>query len=241
MSYELTKTVEGLYTVFVRYALDPHMEGSPSYAELAKWNQILAAQPLRNLSKDDLSIFYFKAMSTWGKVEDFKHFLPRIFELLTTFPHDWEVWVAFDKLNYGGWQTWSKQEQEAIRQYLLAFWQELLDTDSGKATACFQDYFPALAHVYFDFEHMLHLWLASTSESSARHLVNFVYYNAESLLRKKILPGLYASEVKGKSFYQWLTSEAVVSKLEDAFFDSGTQDIAEQLSVTLQLIECSRV
>ncbi|KUG09713.1 hypothetical protein [Solirubrum puertoriconensis] len=89
-------------------------------AVLHQWNQQLAATALRELSEEDLRIFHFKVMTTWGDVNDFKHFLPRIFELLAQFSLGFEEWIALDKLNYGKWHTWPQQEQAAVAEYLLA-------------------------------------------------------------------------------------------------------------------------
>jgi hypothetical protein len=59
-------------------------------------------------------------MTTWGDVNHFKHFLPRVFELV------WELGVdlstIFGKLEYASWRTWPVAEQAAVRQFLRAFW-----------------------------------------------------------------------------------------------------------------------
>ena len=84
----LHESIEQLYAALEKYPLNCKMNGSPLYHDLARWNQVLSAKSLRNLSVDDLRIYYFKAMTTWGDINDFKHFLPRIFELLSELPVD---------------------------------------------------------------------------------------------------------------------------------------------------------
>ncbi len=56
------------------------------------------SQNHEKLNEDDLSRFTGKAMTTWGNANDYKHFLPRIFELTAELKTPYEIWIAFDKL-----------------------------------------------------------------------------------------------------------------------------------------------
>src|SRR4051794_20200880 len=76
----LHMSIEALYSVFSAYPLRPHVMGCPCCVS-EKDNHDLHARPLREFTCEHLRRYAFKAMTTWGKVEDFKHFLPRIFEL----------------------------------------------------------------------------------------------------------------------------------------------------------------
>jgi len=78
---ELKKAIADLYSVFKDYRLDSHVEGCPCCVTKND-KQLIEAKVLTELSPDDLNRFAFKAMTTWGTVEDFKHFLPRQRELL---------------------------------------------------------------------------------------------------------------------------------------------------------------
>lgn len=64
-------------------------------------------------------------MTTWGTVGDYKHFLPRLLELVPEpagITCELDIEVLFGKLRYGKWDTWPEGEQRAIRHYLMALW-----------------------------------------------------------------------------------------------------------------------
>src|SRR5687768_7110520 len=126
MTPELSGAIQDLYAVFRRYR-SVSFEGCPdctSPAETAR----LAAPLLRELNPDDLARYAFKAMTTWGTIDDFKHFLPRIFDLLAqTGGGSWiEPEIVFGKLPYGKWTTWPRRERDALLAYMDALWNDIL-------------------------------------------------------------------------------------------------------------------
>ena len=82
MTDSLQAAIEGLYAAFARYPLRAHIDGCP-HCDLGAAERGLHARPLRDLREDDLGRYPFKAMSTFGNVDDFRHFFPRIAELIT--------------------------------------------------------------------------------------------------------------------------------------------------------------
>jgi hypothetical protein len=77
----LAEAIENLYRAFARYSLRKHVEGCPCCVR-ERDKRALESKPLRQLASSDLGRYAFKAMTTWGNQDDFRHFLPRIFELL---------------------------------------------------------------------------------------------------------------------------------------------------------------
>ena len=116
--YDLMNTqteFSNLYSAFHRYPLKSRIEGCP-HCELQIADAVLHTKELGQLSWNDLQIFIAKSMTTFGDVDDFKHFLPRIFELYIT-----DYWnAAYDfglflsKLEYGRWTTWPQSERESV-------------------------------------------------------------------------------------------------------------------------------
>lgn len=238
MNPELHNAIEQLYKAFNKYPANPNMDGSPLYHDLAQWNQALMAKPLRELSiEEDLVVYYFKAMTTWGDVIDFKHFMPRIFELLTTIPLGIEEWVALNKLHYGHYETWPAVEQAAIHQFLLAFWQVLLNEESEWIDALFYNYFPAIASVFPDFSQLLEIWAAADSQEAAQRLAVFVCDNEKQLLKKRVLPGFYDSAPLGELFFEWLHSAPALSKLKKAKPSQDDPYLDLQLAAIIQQLE----
>lgn len=114
-------SIEGLYAAFARYPLRARIEGCP-HCDLGGAERGLHAKPLRELDEDDLGRFPFKAMSTFGDVDDFRHFFPRIAELITYYGHSraCDLGVLARKLPYGEWERWPEPERAAILRWLGA-------------------------------------------------------------------------------------------------------------------------
>ena len=85
MTDNLKISIESLYSIFSIYPFKSTMDGCPCCVSDSDKEKIHTKQ-LRELDGDDLSRYAFKAMTTWGDTDDFKHYLPRIFELLATTP-----------------------------------------------------------------------------------------------------------------------------------------------------------
>lgn len=119
----LALSIEGLYRALEQYGVPPHVLGC-AYGVSAADERRIRSAPLRQLGAGDLERFAFKAMTTWGTVDDFRHFLPRIFELLAA--DGGEGWIdpetAFGKLAYGHWRTWPAAEQRAVERYTVDLW-----------------------------------------------------------------------------------------------------------------------
>lgn len=77
-------------------------------------------------------------MTTVGDVDDFRHFLPRIFELLWTGELAEEVnpEIVLGKLAYGKWTTWPQEEQSAIRAALAQLWQRHRRSREAESWLC---------------------------------------------------------------------------------------------------------
>lgn len=117
----LDQAIEGLYATFARYPLAPHIHGCPHCA-LGSAERSLHRASLRELTVDDLGVFSFKAMTTFGSVDDFRHFLPRIAELLTFtgLVGACDLCLLADKLAYGEWGAWPAPERGALSAWFRA-------------------------------------------------------------------------------------------------------------------------
>src|SRR5689334_4808434 len=92
----LQASVENLYTVFARYPLAEieHCKCCVTPEENAR----LSAKPLRELTEADFGRYPGKAITTWGHDEDYKHFLPRLLELVLTDAGGFFLGYAGDKI-----------------------------------------------------------------------------------------------------------------------------------------------
>lgn len=125
----LAEAVEGLYQAFASYPLRSDMPAC-SCCTTSEQIAALLSSPLRELDEEQLEDFAFKATSTWGDLEDYKHFLPRILELAGTpgksFDYGLELWLIAEKLRYNEWTDWPAPEREALEVWFMALWGEIL-------------------------------------------------------------------------------------------------------------------
>jgi len=193
--------------------------------------QQLSAAPLRELTEEQLDTYTWKAMTTWGEVDDFKHFLPRIFELtaMSDFTADLTV---FSKLKYAEWDKWAAEEKETVVSFLVALW-----------------HYNTISKVYFNKELfveavnrsnninlLLSNWVVSTDNTSIRNFVNFVYYHLNDLAQPANLFKLITPEDR-KQTISWATKQLPV--LENAFFhfEKNDPEFAQEISNALYILE----
>src|SRR5262245_49491056 len=124
---ELAAAIERLYAAFQHYPLPATNYPCPCCHSVGA-ERPLYSRPLRHLSPEDLERYAIDALLTWGGLNEFRHFLPRIFEIAATAERfafaDPEI--VFSKLHHGEWRTWPQAEQEAIQAFLLAVWRAAL-------------------------------------------------------------------------------------------------------------------
>ncbi|UII24901.1 hypothetical protein LVD15_16505 [Fulvivirga maritima] len=122
MTKKLKHSIENLYKDFEKYKATD-MTGNPLYEDLSEWNQDLLSKPLRELNEDNLSRFTGKVLTSWGSVNDYKHFLPRIFELTAYLRTPYEVWIVLQKLILAEFQNWADEEKNGIYGFMVALWE----------------------------------------------------------------------------------------------------------------------
>src|SRR5215472_3730060 len=85
---------------------------------------------LRQLGVDHLKPYAMSAIWTWGDTNDFRHFLPRVFELLI-FAKDYTFTdreIVLSKLYHGEWRNWPAEEQKAVQEFLVELWRIVQET-----------------------------------------------------------------------------------------------------------------
>lgn len=124
---ELRKAIKNLYIVFSKYELRENINYCPCGCISSEDINNIYSKPLQELTDNELGKYSFKAMSTWGDSYDFRHFFPRLTELMLEggYPLAYSE-IILSKLDYGEWQTWDTEEQEAILSYFIALWRFIL-------------------------------------------------------------------------------------------------------------------
>lgn len=130
------------------------------------------------MTPKDLHFYAFCAMTTMGDVQDFRHFLPRILELLNDddFLGSLDREVVLSKLRYGKWEAWPEEEQGVIREYLNALWRSKLripPPDNSYENLPIAHWLCALARAERDLAPYLRVWDAEPSEAATANLTRF--------------------------------------------------------------------
>jgi hypothetical protein len=132
----LHAAIGGFYATFASYPLKRVIVGCPHCVSRAD-SDALHMRALDALTADDVRYYATKAMTTFGDAEDFKHFLPRLLELLARELEacgsggagedlGFNEEILGGKLALAGYTGWPVVEREAVERFLDAMWGALL-------------------------------------------------------------------------------------------------------------------
>lgn len=225
----LAEAIEDLYRVFARYKLAPRVDGCSHCVSDADELRLHLA-PLREHRCEDLERFARKAMTTWGSADDYRHFLPRIFELVAHTSDRWiDAEIALSKLTYGKWHRWHAEEQAAVRTFLRAMWLDVLGRfpHGLDADTCLC----SIGQAEDDLSPYLAAWKIADSESAACQFAAFVDQNAPDRhitshhplkLRNAFWEG---RSTQARQVMDWMLAPERLAELEQAFFAFGSRDV----------------
>jgi hypothetical protein len=236
---ELAESIAGLYRVFGKYPLRSDTDACDCRG-CGHDERRLHSRPLTELTREDLETYAMDAIYTWGTGEDFKHFLPRIIELLVTASrHCFELAdppLILSKLSYSSWcstnwRSWPEDEQSALENFFDAVWITALEADlSDLPFDGAYRWLQAIATVEPDISPYLDRWLCTDSVNSNRNLALMI-----SQIHKLSLSGHSAQLEWGPPERQrdqldaWLYSPDVKRKLMNAFERWSEEPFANEL------------
>lgn len=227
-SARLQAATDHLYGVFARYPFPDEMQARSEYLS----DDVLAAlrgAPLRELPSQALSRYACKGMTTWGNVDDFRYFLPRILDLIS---HDggadWiDPEVPYGKLTDGGWMNWPAAERKAIDSFLEAQWADVL----GRFPHPFEvdSCLCCIGRVVDDLSPFLNAWDVAALLPAAQHFADFIESNTIQNQGKRkpwALRNAFWSErdAQAAQVEAWLLSPERGDALERAFYAFGDTD-----------------
>lgn len=227
----LQAATQQLYLTFANYSPKAPMDACPCGCISDNDKLKLFSKDLKSLTKDDISRYAFKAMSTWGDVGDFKHFLPRIFELMSTTGIDTDTFVILKKLDDGNWNDWPTTEQDAIRNFLVAWWNNLTHSKYADLGTELIPIHKALGTI----DPLLHNWIIKVEDESFRNYVEFMFDNFNNLKGGKSFKDI--GQLSQQRLFAFLTENS--KKLEEGFFyyELKDQEFAKRISDTQYMIE----
>ena len=230
----LEEAIENLYAVFAAYVLHGPVDGCPPLAPVEE--DRLQSVPMRQLSGHDLATFAFRTLTTVGTLDDFKHFLPRLLEVVAdhgslgyTTPE-----VVLGKLRYGEWALRPQVEQQAVDRYLWALWRSILETFPGKIDV--DSVLCGIGCAVDSLTPFLEAWLNEMRPSAISRLSEFMEANLTKLAKKHRLTNAFwtESEQQMMQVIGWLAAPSTSQRLEQLFFEHANEPVEVQLS---QLVE----
>jgi hypothetical protein len=192
---KLQSAIADAYEAFAAFPLPKKLHASP----LRNAGEILAtlsSARLPKLSGEQIGPYATWALTTVGDGRDYRHFLPRIFELSVTDP----VWlgggppVMADKLNRASWRSWPTKQREAVLRFFRAAFDGVLTMhpDEGQSADL---WFCALVKLGESASLTFELWRSNRSANAALHLASFVIDEAKHLQRHQEVRGPFWEDI----------------------------------------------
>jgi hypothetical protein len=206
---DMDAAVERLYYAFNKYSTWSHQPGCPCCTD-PDLAVPLRTKKIRDLTHTELVEFGNSALLTWGNADDFRHFLPRLFELSTVEPETqtmWDTGMVFNKLGHGDWRSWPVNKQKAIEGFLNQWWLTTLMTFEPSVAA--GDVFTAIAQAHENLEPFLSAWRGMNTGSAFHNFAHSWW----RLTGNAWLNGDQHRQVK-----QWLHGKETRAWLEAGFF-----------------------
>jgi len=223
----LESATEKLYEVFRKYPLKVGLRDRSCPCCVSD-DEIrdLTSKPLRGLSINEIGHFVRSAVTTFGDIDDLKHFLPRILELFQDESYDLvDDFLTFEKLNYTEWQAWEAIEIEAIEEYFLSLWESVVMDE--KCSNSQLENVLVLASKYVCIKKALEIWNSRCSKRSVELIVEHILDGSNFGL----------SEFDQDTFWKWASSQTVLEKIEELFFETKDELEASRISVAYTLVE----
>lgn len=142
----------------------------------------LTTTPLRELTSAQLGPYSAWAITTVGDTRDFRHFLPRIFELSVGD----DGWAGADppvmagKLTMASWRTWPTRQQSAALQFFRAAFNAVMERHpAGRQSA--EDWLCALITLGDSPSLNVARWRSSISVNAALQMAAFIIREAKHM------------------------------------------------------------
>jgi hypothetical protein len=225
------KAIENLYLTFAQYSTSDMYYckcGCIDPDDVKK----LAFKKLRELEQDDFCSYHGSALYTWGDVEHYKHFLPRILEVHNQLNGRGIIGIyeIANKLDYAEWDTWNEEEIKAIKDFVFIDWNDHINLKySYISTSDLESY-----SFFFNPNDLISAW--KIDQNGLKNFVHFLYDNNAAIFDKGLkLNG----KVHDNLFRELLQRKELLNKLEEEFFrvSEGDKSYGDKVSVVIQILE----
>lgn len=224
----LEETINNLYTVFSQYIVEGNLRvRSCDCCVSDNEIRLLLSKPLKELTAEDIYHFMTSAVTTYGAVKDYKHFLPRILELMIYQNDVVDDFFIYEKLNYCQWLSWNIEEVKAIKLFFENLLIDALSKDSDNVNDfIYINHCISLNLKYNDFERLSKILLKTDSKI----FIKSVIYTIVDDYYEKV-------DVRLTNLY---SSEKILKKIEELFFETKDKYRASKISIAYSILENER-
>jgi hypothetical protein len=122
MNRDLLDEIDNVYRVFAPYSCDRLVQSDTDCARDSLIDELsakLCKKDIRSLDAESLLDYYYLAVSHIGNVNDLRHFLPRIVEIVVTEPNGYlDPRLLAETLRRADAQDMTPSEKSALRDLL---------------------------------------------------------------------------------------------------------------------------
>lgn len=237
VSTGLSASVERLYDVFAKYKQPARSHSSPFSGITEQHKARLYSKPMRDLAEDDLWTYVRHAMTTWGDISEYKHYLPRLYELLVMHPGWTDTGQLIGQLDTAEWRQWPDVERDAVSAFLheLWAWSLTIDPDDASCGGILLGY--GLAGI--SAAPALMTWRADQSWSATRQIAVLLIYERDALMANRSLGRQWMSPVR-EELLAFLWEDDTAKRLSAACHDGCGQPGADEICDGLNILESAR-
>jgi len=224
----LDEIVQDAYDIFAKYTVQHPIVGSPISVTEAM-QQKLASVAMREATGEHLYRYLFKAITTWGTVDDFKHYLPRFLDLVVD---DFESlqWgnMVFSKLSEAKYRQWAVEERQVIDVYLETLWLYILEVFSSRTMDAWEFY---LLGIHKDKDSLLQVWDEQLDATAP------VLHLAETVTRDIVFK---KHEIRSIIDLRWYLHPLKQDRIESVFFEVTDERQLQYLDTASRYLKWTR-
>ena len=221
----LRVAIERSYSAFASMPRPQKLEASP-FHDADEILQTLTSAPLRELENEQVGPYSCSAITTIGDERDYRHFLPRIFELAVTCP----VWsgaeppITASRLNMATWRSWPAEQQAAVLHFFRAAFAAVIQTHpyQGQHAA---HWFCGIVILRSSAALTFERWRSSSSPNTALHMASFIIDEAKHLSRHAEVRGPFWGDVS--SDVRREVAELLKSERTARFLQAAARQVSE--------------
>jgi hypothetical protein len=195
--------IADVYAAFADAPRPTSIDGCPCCVDGKEIDELLS-KPLRELEPDIVGPYASSVFLTIGDTRDYFYLLPRILEILATEPQWWpDPQVVGRSIRDSGYSQWPEKRQAAVRRYLDAVFERILNSNADISGA--GSWLCMLAIVGFDLRPSLEKVL-----SRPDHVAELFMTLNKDVVRGQGLRGFWEYSLESaKLVEEWLHSDPV--------------------------------